>query len=275
MTQRIKSSTREYVLGHSDMELQRLIRQGEIFAEETEATLRRAGLKVGDRVLDVGCGVGDVSLAAARMVGPTGFVLGVDRAERAIGHARSRAEISGYDWVRFESADLNDFDSVQPFDALTGRFILMYLSDPGAALANLVRFVRPGGVVAFLELDIDHAGAIPEIPLFTRCVNWITATYRRVGIEPNMGAGLYKTFRAAGLDPEIRGTTRLEGSARTVGFGFAAETIRSLLPQIKRLGIATEAEIGLDTLVERLQAAGGDNCIVLPRLVGAWARLPS
>jgi ubiquinone/menaquinone biosynthesis C-methylase UbiE len=272
----VRSSTRAYVLGHSELELQRLERQGDIFAEETEATLRFAGLKPGDRVLDVGCGVGDVSLIAARIVGPTGVVLGIDRAEGALDYARRRAEAIGYDWVSFETDDLNDLDARETYDALTGRFILMYLSEPGVALANLARLVRPGGAIAFLEFDIDQSAAIPELPLFSRCVRWITETYRRVGIEPNMGSALYKTFRAAGLKPEIRGTTRLQGSSETVAFDFAAETIRSLLPRMQALGVASEAEIELDTLVRRLQEAArpADNCIVLPRLVGAWARKP-
>jgi hypothetical protein len=129
----------------------------------------------------------------------------------------------------------------------------------------------------FLELDIDQASATPEIPVYTRCVHWIAATYRRVAIQPNMGSKLCRTFRAAGLNTEIemRGTTRLEGSGRTVGFSFTAETLRSLTPQIKQLGVAKEAEVGIDTLGARLeQTAALDNCIVLPRLVGAWARLP-
>src|SRR5262249_50571293 len=124
---RVTSNTRAYVLGHSDLELVRLERQGDIFADETEDTLRRAGLTQGDSVLDVGCGVGDVALIAARLVGPTGRVLAIDRADRALDSARRRAEAAGYDWLTFEKRDLNEFDSSQQFDRITGRFILMYL----------------------------------------------------------------------------------------------------------------------------------------------------
>src|SRR5947209_5704550 len=130
------SATRTYVLGHSVLELQRLARQGDIFAEDTEATLRFAGLKRGDRVLDVGCGVGDVALIAARIVGPTGFVLGVDRSEKALDYARGRAEAGGFGWLSFETGDLNKLDMLQTCDVLTGRFILMHLSEPAVALSN-------------------------------------------------------------------------------------------------------------------------------------------
>lgn len=267
------SNTRAYVLGHSDLELLRLERQADIFAEETESTLQLAGLKPGDRVLDIGCGAGDVAFAAARIVGPSGSVLGIDRAEKALDRARQRAATSGYHWAEFKLGDLNAFDAAMPFDALTGRFILMYLTDPSAALSKLARLVRPGGGIAFLEFDIEQTAAIPELPLFDRCVNWITETYRRVGIEPNMGSLLYKTFRAVGLKPEIRGTTRFEGADETVAFRFAAETIRSLLPRMEELGVVTGAEVDIDSLVARLHSVASrfDSCIILPRLVGAWA----
>src|SRR5687767_68910 len=79
-----------YVLGHSKQELIRLERQARIFAEATDDVLHRAGIREGMTVLDVGCGVGDVTLAAARMVGPKGGVIGIDRAEEALQTARAR-----------------------------------------------------------------------------------------------------------------------------------------------------------------------------------------
>src|SRR5690554_3222064 len=69
-----------YVLGHSEQELARLEKQGELFGAETRQVLVRAGLAPGMRVLDVGCGAGDVSLIAAELVGPAGTVIGIDRA---------------------------------------------------------------------------------------------------------------------------------------------------------------------------------------------------
>lgn len=60
-----------YVLGHADVEIRRLLLQGRLYNDYTEHALRLAGLRKGMRVLDVGCGPGDVSLVAARVVGPT------------------------------------------------------------------------------------------------------------------------------------------------------------------------------------------------------------
>jgi ubiquinone/menaquinone biosynthesis C-methylase UbiE len=263
-----------YVLGHSEAELARLERQGEIFGSETRSVLLRAGLVPGMRVLDVGCGVGDVSLIAADIVGRSGSVVGIDRAETALSLARARAARAGYDKLTFHEADLYSFEPDGRFDAVVGRFILMHIADPVGAIRRLTGFLDPGGTVAFIELDIDQAGAVPELPLLRRCIGWITATYRLVGAEPNMGSQLYATFRAAKLSPALAGMTRIESAAGMVAFSFAAQTLAILLPKAEAAGIVSASEADISTLAERMhrEGAGGEHCIFMPRLVGAWAR---
>jgi ubiquinone/menaquinone biosynthesis C-methylase UbiE len=262
-----------YVLGHSEQELARLERQAEIFSVETRDWLRRAGLKTGMRVLDVGCGVGDVSMIAAEMVGSTGAVLGIDNAASALPIATARATRAGYDWLRFAEADLFEFAPDEKFDAVIGRFILMHLPDPGAALVRLRGLVNDGGVVTFIEMDIAETAAVPPMPLLEQCIGWILKTYREVGAEPNMGLKLYAAFRAAGLTPRLSGATRIESGPNSIVYGFAAQTLFSLLPAMERLGIASAADIGIETLADRLRAAAiaGDHCILMPRIIGAWA----
>lgn len=273
---RVDEGTTGYVLGHSEQELARLEQQSSLFAAETRTVLINAGLKPGMSVLDVGCGAGDVSLMAAAIVGPQGSVLGVDRAGAALSVARALAERAGQRWVRFEDADIFAFEPETTFDAAIGRFILMHVADPVGVLKRLVRFLNAGGAIAFLEMDIDEAGAIPDLPLLTECIERIAATYRRVGVEPDMGSKLYAAFRAAGLSPRLAATTRIESGADSIAYDFAAQTTRSLLPTMERLGLANAAAIGLDTLAARLRqaAVAGDHCIFMPRLVGAWATKP-
>jgi ubiquinone/menaquinone biosynthesis C-methylase UbiE len=266
-----------YVLGHSDQELARLERQAEIFSVETRDWLRRAGLKTGLRVLDVGCGVGDVSIIAAEMVGSTGSVTGIDNAGIVLPMANARAKRAGYDWLRFLQADVFEFSPAEKFDAIIGRFILMHLPDPAAALTRLRSLLNDGGVMAFIEMDISEAMAVPPMPLLHRVIGWITQTYRRVGAEPDMGRKLYATFRAAGLTPRLSGATRIESGPNSIVYPFAAQTLFSLLPAVERLGIASAAEVGIETLADRLraEAAAGDHCIMMPRLIGAWATPPA
>ena len=83
-----------YALGHSQQELDRLVFQGRFIGDLTAHVLRLAGLGSGMRVLDVGCGAGDVSFLAASLVGPDGFVFGVDKSPEAVAMARERAQQS-------------------------------------------------------------------------------------------------------------------------------------------------------------------------------------
>jgi SAM-dependent methyltransferase len=84
-------TTQPYVLGHSDIELRRLAMQSAFWGELTEEIFRRAGIGVGMHVLDIGSGAGDVAFLAAKLVGPSGSVLGIDRSESAVKRASARA----------------------------------------------------------------------------------------------------------------------------------------------------------------------------------------
>lgn len=264
----------DYVLGHTEQELARLEQQAALFGYETREVLRRAGLQPGMSVLDVGCGVGDVSMAAAELVGPTGSVHGIDRAPAALSLARARIHRAGLRNVTFADGDIYTFQPERKFDALAGRFILLHVPDAVGALRRLMGFLNTGATLAFIEMDIDHAGSVPELPLLARCIRIISDTYRKVGVEPNMGENLYATFRAAQLKPELTGMTRMTNASDEVIYGFVAQTIASLMPTIVQSGIATAAEIEVETLAERLreQAVAADLMVAMPRLVGAWAR---
>ena len=265
-----------YVLGDSERELARLVRQAEFFGEMTRETLRMAGIRPGMRVLDVGCGAGDVSFIARDIVGADGKVLGIDTSPRAVDIARARAEAAGRSGVEFMSASIDEFDDYAEYDAVTGRFILMHLPDPAAVVAGIARRVRPGTILTFGEFDLDTASAGKDMKLFWQNVGRIIEVYKRAGFEPNMGSRLYATFRRAGLEPELFGFTRVGGRNDVAGFDFLAESVRSLMPAMEKTGIAATAEIDIDSLRDRLvtEAARADACIFYPRFIGVWARTP-
>src|ERR1700756_1349908 len=84
-----------HVLGHSQAEMRHLENQGAMLRPITERLLRNAGIHAGMRVLDLGCGAGDVSILAAELVGPEGSVVGIDRNQQVLKVAKARAREAG------------------------------------------------------------------------------------------------------------------------------------------------------------------------------------
>jgi ubiquinone/menaquinone biosynthesis C-methylase UbiE len=137
-----------YVLGQSVHEYERLMLQARMLRPYTEKFFRAAGLAPGMRVLDVGSGMGDVALLSADIVGPGGRVLGIDRDADALDNARRRTDEQGYSsWVEFQASNLDEFTTTDQFDALVGRYVLLYQPDPSSIIRSLLRSVKPGGIV--------------------------------------------------------------------------------------------------------------------------------
>lgn len=153
-----------YVLGHSERELDRLTAQARFIEPITRRFFVEAGIASGMSVLDVGCGAGDVSFLAAELVGESGEVVGVDPASKPITLARSRAAQRAVSNVSFRQSELSDLTSDEQFDAVVGRYVLMYVRDPSAALRLLATFVRRGGVIVFHELDVGGFASYPAAP---------------------------------------------------------------------------------------------------------------
>jgi SAM-dependent methyltransferase len=267
-----------YVPGRSEEERERLIEQGSILGAFTERLFLDAGIGPGIRVLDIGCGVGDVSLLAALLVMPQGAVVGVDKDLLALGHARERVFASGLANVRFIEGDLRDLTFDEPFDAAVGRCVLMYLADPVEALRRIAGHVRPGGIVAFQEFTLGDLGlSFPRAPLFQRTGALLQETYQRAGVDMEMGLKLYSAFIAAGLPaPSMRAERPIGGGPDYPGYHFLAKSIQGALPIMEQLGVATGEEIGIESLAERLrdEAAGLGGVVAWPSLMGAWTQKP-
>ena len=271
------SRAQDYPLGYSELEARRLAEQAALLEGLTAEVFRRAGLRAGMTVLDIGSGVGDVSLLAARLVGPKGAVLGIDRAASSVQTANGRATALGINHVRFEQADLDRFEADQTFDALVGRLVLLYLADPADILKRLSRHLRPGGIVAFQEFDMTATSQVPPGELFLKVRGWLLAAFTAAGAQLDMGTKLYSSFLRAGFPPpDMTAATLIASGPATTGYGYMVGVLRSLLPLIQRTGIATASEIDIDTLAARMHedALAHERVMFLPRVVGAWTALP-
>jgi SAM-dependent methyltransferase len=118
------------------------------FAAHTLRLLDLASLRLAERVLDVGCGCGVTTLAAADTVGPEGIALGIDVSAPMLARARERA--SGRRNVAYVEDDASTHAFERNFDVVLSRFGVMFFRDPTAAFANLRTALRPGGRVALI-----------------------------------------------------------------------------------------------------------------------------
>jgi SAM-dependent methyltransferase len=266
-----------YLFGHSTRETRQLQLQAHALSPATRHFLQQAGLLQGMRVLEVGSGAGDVALLAADLVGPTGQVVGIEKNPGILETARRRAQVAGALHVSFQEADLTSLQGVHEFDVLIGRYILQHLPEPALALRHLVQYVRPGGIVVFLEADLTRLGTcVPPAPLFERVGEWIKEAFRRNGIDIQMGLRLYHVFQEAGLPvPQIACTSFIGGGSDWPWYELIVGRVRSLLPLLLEYRIATQEEIAIETLALRLRDAlvSQQSVGMAPDLVAAWTRL--
>jgi ubiquinone/menaquinone biosynthesis C-methylase UbiE len=262
------------VFGSNQAEHERLMRQAKTLAPYTERLFRDAGVASGQRVLDVGSGVGDVALLAASLVGSTGSVVGIDRDAIALGVARSRADTARASNIQFLQADLSKLRIDGDFDAIVGRFILMFLPDPAATLRSLTAHLRPGGVIVFHEVSWASLYSLAgHLPLRTACADLICGTLRQAGARPDMPLALYQGFIESGYQaPNLRVETLVANDAG--GHDWLPELIESLRPRFNELGMETQAVGDFGTLAARLECEreNARSFTPLAGLVGAWAR---
>jgi SAM-dependent methyltransferase len=245
--------------------------QSEIIRPITERLLTHAGVGQGARVLDLGCGAGDVSLLAAKMVGASGSVVGIDRSAEAIVYARNRACDGDLGNVDFHVSSVKDFSSAEPFDLVIGRYVLLHQPVPAAFIRTSGRHVKAGGVIAFHELGL-HRGihSLPATTTWIKIAEWFDSNFRLRGPGGDAAGRLVEHFLDAGLPyPELFAELPIAGGENSPFYGWMAETIRSLMPRLLEHGVVTKEEVSIATLEQRLRS----EAIEAKSQVEAWPQI--
>jgi ubiquinone/menaquinone biosynthesis C-methylase UbiE len=139
----------EYVEFWNDVLVPKFVKFKHILVDglthHSEAVFPALPVKEGDRVLDVGCGFGDTAIKLAKIVGPTGEVVGVDCCEAFLDYARADAKAAGLNNVSFIRGDAEIELPDEKFDFVFARFGTMFFANPVAGLRNMRKSLKPGG----------------------------------------------------------------------------------------------------------------------------------
>lgn len=212
------------------------------------------GITAGMRVLDVGCGSGDLSRLVAQLAGPDGEVVAIDRADEALAVGRNTDAGASAAPIRYHQADLsaNVPDELGHFDAIVGRRVLMYLPNPAQALRSLVKAARRGAIFAFQE----HARAglptgLGELPLHRQLYRWMWNTVAAEGGDVALAFKLVDLLEAHSVSVE---QARSEAISFLPGQpSFLPVLSRAMLPRLVERGVASAKDVDLDTLPQRIE----------------------
>ena len=264
-----------YVLGHAERELHRLGSQARLVDPITRRFFATSGIAAGMRVLDVGSGAGHTAALLADLVGPRGEVVGIDAARAAVDTASRRAAEAGLANVSFRQGDPAEIAFDAPFDAIAGRYVLMFVPDPAPWLARVARHLRPGGVVAFHEPDWSGALCVPSVAEFDRVCARIRSALAGGGADDTLGLRLAGLFAAAGLPPPVLGIDAVIGAGPTApdAVRLVTDLATTLRPDMQRLGILPAGAPDFEELAGTILAALGPTGTIVARAeCGAWTR---
>jgi SAM-dependent methyltransferase len=264
-----------YLLGAGVGESERLERQANELAPESEEVIDRVGLGAGDSAIDLGCGPCGVLELLHRRVSPGGRVVGLDSNPTHVEMAAEFVSRRGLDGVEVVAADARSTGLPgDSFDVVHARTLLINVPDPAEVVAEMVRLAKPGGRVAGLEPEPELDICYPPHPAVDRIYELFLAAFTGNGADPQVGRKMAELYRDAGLVGVV-----VEARARVYPIGHSRRTIRvdlvrAMRPRILELGMADQPELDELDAAARAHLQNGD-VVVMPHLtVLAWGRKP-
>ena len=190
----------KYILGSSDAERERLIRQSAAHELEAIWLLDQIGVQPGWRAVDVGCGpLGILNLLSDR-VGPMGTVVGLDNEPRMLEMGRGFLAELGLQNVQLIQGEAASSGLPRmSFDFAHARLVLINVSNPEEVLREMTALVRPGGVVAVQDVDWISWTCEPSHPAWDRLISILTAVRRAHGLDVFVGRRVPGMLRRLGL----------------------------------------------------------------------------
>jgi ubiquinone/menaquinone biosynthesis C-methylase UbiE len=221
-----------------------------------DEAMRRDPPKLGDRVIDLGCGFGDTSQALGQIVGAEGSVLGVDVAQRFIEQSRLEAEAANAENVSFAVSDIQAEVPGGPYDYAFSRMGTMFFANPGAAMRNVRRVLKPGGKLCIVvwRQKIDNEWMYRSEQVVNR---YVDEPDPDDSDEPTCGPGPFSMANADTTSGVLWGAGFENVTLRRVDLPFfVGEDIESAIAFAVALGPAAEV----------IRLAGEDAVRVQPQI---------
>jgi SAM-dependent methyltransferase len=225
------------------------------------------------RVADLGCGVGMVTALLAELVGPGGYVVGIDSSGAQLAQARRRLNGGGTN-VRFVEASATD-TALPPesFDLVYCRFLLIHLPEPERALREMLTLLKPDGILVCEDGDLTASGSEPPSALDAFPDLWGRLGPRR-GLDYTLGRRLFQVVLDAGFArPQV--TFNQPVVARGEHKRFLELSVAEAGPAFINAGLITSCD--LDRTLDEMRRLAHDESVlaVMPRMAQVWARKPA
>jgi SAM-dependent methyltransferase len=271
-----------YSLGATDAELRRLVQLASHEEDRVADACRRAGVRDGATVVDLGCGPLGALAALAAVVGPGGAVIGVDASTAALEKARALLSAPAFSHVRLVRADVNELArehlGVPDVDVAYCRLMLLHQADPGRTLRNVAKLLRPGGVLIAHEPSdspMDAPASEPHVPAMTRVWELVIAAARARGAQTDFGRRGKTYLEDAGFTVESHHAYAVHYPP-DIGYEIPRIALHSLRPAVAEHRLATEDEIvQLDREIERAKRNPDVQWVSSPLMLEWIARMPS
>jgi SAM-dependent methyltransferase len=262
---------KEYIIHGGTAGRERLKLLSRAMAPFTGALLDEAGIAEGTRVLDIGCGGGDVTQELARRVGPEGRVLGMDMDAVEIEIARKEAAALGTSNVEYRAGNVLTEANGEQFDTVYARFLLSHLAMPEQGLKKMIACLKQGGLLVIEDVDFSGHFCTPERQSFTDYVRWYEQSARRRGVDCHIGPRLPAMLADAGLNvigARAVNPAAIDGPIKQMG----AATLTAIADSVVQEGLAIRETVEA-ALADLIEATVDPRVFMsMPRIVQCWAR---
>jgi SAM-dependent methyltransferase len=269
----LQSTNGRYALATGQAAAYRLRLLHSLYGRGTRRLLLEAGVRRGMRVADLGCGVGMVTALLAGLVGAEGHVVGIDASAAQLTQARVRLATHGTNASFVEAGATHTGLPPESFDLVYCRFLLIHLSRPERALAEMRSLLKPDGILVCEDGDLTSAGSEPPSALGA-FANLFGGLGPVRGVDYTLGRRLYHMVRAAGFPaPEI--TFNQPVRARGEDKRLLQLSVAEAGPAFIEAAVITAEELE-QTLVEMRRLSEDETVLaVMPRMAQVWARKPA